>query len=109
MHPGDIVVVEVGLRGRVSVSEEECLAGQGVLVIRANEPALAPALAAYLSSESAQELRASFVQGLTPRLPPALLRQFPVPENVLSSVAVTTPKPVAPLPLAERLEQLLWS
>ncbi len=109
IHPGDIVIVEVGLRGRVSVNEEECLAGQGVLVIRPNSPALAQALASYLSSESAQELRASLVQGLIPRLTPALLRKFPVPENVLSSVAMPQPRPVMPLPLAERLEQLLWS
>ncbi|MEV4814916.1 hypothetical protein [Micromonospora tulbaghiae] len=108
VHPGDIVVVGVGHRGRVSVSDEECLAGPGVLVVRANEPALAPALASYLSSESAQELRASLIQGLIPHLTPALLRQFPVPENVLSSVAMTEPKPVTPLPLAQRLEQLLW-
>ncbi|MFF0366398.1 hypothetical protein [Micromonospora sp. NPDC005087] len=70
---------------------------------------MAPALASYLSSESAQELRASLVQGLIPRLTPALLQQFPVPENVLSSVAMAQPRPVTPLPLAQRLEQLLWS
>jgi hypothetical protein len=109
LHPGDIVVVEVGLRGRVSTCDYESLAGQGVLAVRAHDPALAPRLARYLASESAQELRSSLVQGLIPRLSPALLRKFPVPDAVLLPVAATEPNPVAPLPLAQQLEQLLWS
>lgn len=102
---GDILVVEVGERGRVAVCNEPGLAGNGVYRVRLHDRGLIEHVATYLASEAAQALRGSLVTGsFIPRLAPSVLRAFPVPHQ---PVATSAP-PVPARDLASRLQELLW-
>lgn len=104
---GDVLVVEVGTKGRAAVPRQEGLAGKGVLVVRPRRPGLATGLAAYLDGESAQEIRSMLVTGATiPRLTVAALAEFPVPELVTKDDATPASDDLL---LADALDRALWS
>jgi hypothetical protein len=107
---GDVLVVEVGLRGRAVVADSEGLAGTGTLLVRPHDKGLSPSIAGHLNSESALGLRASLAGGaFLPRLTPTLLRRMPMPQDALSAHGPHLDRPApAEAPLAEILERTLW-
>jgi len=104
----DVLVVEVGTRGRAAVPRREGLAGKGVLVVRPRQPSMAARLAAYLDGEPAQKIRSVLVTGATiPRLSASALAEFPVPPLLLMEDEATPTS--EELPLADALDRALWS
>lgn len=103
---GDVLVVEIGLRGRAVVAEAPALAGPGVIRIRPFDLKLSEGMAAYFSSEAAQAVRQQLAAAaVIPRLSAAVIRRFPIDLN---------PTPLqesseSQLSLADRLEQMLWN
>ncbi len=110
-EPGDIAVVEIGIRGRAAVVTQPAIAGTGVLLLKPHDRSLGEALAAYLRSEPAQTLRATLTTGgVIPRLSRSTLAQLPVPDEALTASGTETSSPAeASTSLSEQLEQLLWS
>ena len=110
-EPGDVAVVEVGVRGRAALVTQSALVGTGVLLVKPHDRSHGEALAAYLRSEPAQSLRGILITGgVIPRLSRSTLAQLPVPHDALSSfVDAPTHQPAPHGPLSEQLEQLLWS
>ena len=105
-QPGDVAVVEVGVRGRVAVVREPAIAGSGVLLVRPRAPEYADPLARYLGSETGQALRSVLITGMIPRLTRAALEELPVPAEVFAAPARF--QTADRRPLAEKLEQVLW-
>ena len=110
-EPGDVAVVEVGVRGRATVVTQPAIAGNGVLLLKPHNRSHGEALATYLRSEPAQTLRGTLITGgVIPRLSRSTLAQLPVPDEALSVPAdPSAQQPTPRLPLSEQLEQLLWS
>jgi hypothetical protein len=109
-EPGDVAVVEVGIRGRAAAVTQPAIAGTGVLLLKPHDRSRSDALAAYLRSEPAQTLRATLITGFIPRLNRSTLAQMPVPDEALNAPADARPQPSdAPTSLSEQLEQLLWN
>ncbi|MEV1114950.1 restriction endonuclease subunit S [Actinosynnema sp. NPDC049800] len=110
-EPGDVAVVEVGVRGRAALVTQSAIAGTGVLLVKPHDRSHGEALAAYLRSEPAQTLRGTLITGgVIPRLSRSTLAQLPVPHDALSASGdahAQQPSPHAPL--SEQLEQLLWN
>ena len=102
---GDVLVGEVGLRGRARLVDEAGVAGVGVLRVRLHDPSQAAGLVRYLNSEPALALRASLAQGFIPRLGLVVLRQFPVPDSLSDKTEPLQPPTVA---LPDQLDGLLW-
>lgn len=108
VEPGDVLVVEVGLRGRAVVADAEGLAGQGTLLVRPHDKTFSSAIAAHLNSEPALALRASLASGaFLPRLTVTLLRRMPVPATTLAA-DVAGRSVSGQAALGELLEQMLW-
>ncbi|MGY1679884.1 hypothetical protein [Geodermatophilus sp. SYSU D01176] len=105
-QPGDVAVVEVGVRGRVAVVRESAIAGSGVLLLRPRAPEYGDPLARYLGSETGQALRSALVTGMIPRLTRAALEELPVPAEAFTAPARF--QPADRRLLAEKLEQVLW-
>lgn len=110
VETGDVLVVEVGLRGRAVVADTDGLAGPGTLLVRPHDRRLSHSIAAHLNSEPVQALRAALASGsFLPRLTPSLLRRMPMPEAALQTHAPHLDQPApAGVPLAEALERTLW-
>lgn len=109
-EPGDVAVVEVGIRGRAAVVTQPAIAGSGVLLLKSHDRSHGQALAAYLRSEPAQTLRGILITGFIPRLSHSTLAQLPVPDEALTTqLDARTQQSASPVPLSEQLEQLLWN
>jgi hypothetical protein len=105
VRAGDVLVTEIGLRGRAAVANTPALAGPGLFRIRPFNPKLSDSIAAYIRSEVAQTVRQQLVGGaVVPRLSPAMIRRFPV------ELTSTHPQESSEFQasLAEQLEQILW-
>ncbi len=106
-RPGDVLVGEVGVRGRARVVDAPGVVGVGVLRVRVRDSSDPAGLVNYLGSEAAQALRGALAQGaVIPRLSAPALRRFPVPDVV--PAPETAPTTVRDLPLSLRLDELLW-
>lgn len=108
-EPGDVAVVEVGVRGRAAIVGERAIAGTGVLLLKPHDRSHGSSLAAYLRSESAQNLRGTLIAGFIPRLTRSTLRQLPVPDEALAATAHAPAEQDPAFPLGEQLERLLWT
>lgn len=106
VSPGDVLVAEIGLRGRAVLADARALAGPGIIRIRPFDPKLSDGIAAYFRSEAAQAVRQQLVAAaVIPRLSLAVIRRFPV------ELKPTHPQESSEfqMSLAERLEQMLWN
>ena len=105
--PGDVLVTEIGLRGRAVLADVPALAGPGVIRIRPFDLTASAGIAAYLRSEAAQAVRQQLAATtVIPRLSAATMRRFPV--ELKAAYPHQEGSEFRPS-LADRLEQLLWS
>lgn len=104
-NPGDLLVAQLGKLPHARVADRAVVVDQHVFVLRLRNPEHGPALARHLNGQDAYRIRQMFLTGTTiPSLSLADLRQFPVPHDALR----VQPVGVVPVPLAQRLEQVLW-
>ena len=105
VHPGDLCVAAPGERPHATVIQTEAVADPNVYVLRLRNPALGPALAQYLNGREGFALRRMLVSGaFIPNLRRGDLENLPVRPEALDQ-----PTPDLPvIPLADRLERLLW-
>ena len=88
------------------MAEGESIADQHVYVLRLRDVATGPAIAAYLNSQRGYRVRQLMLTGSTiPSLRGTDLAAIPIPDDALH--APVGPQ-VAPVPIARRLENLLW-
>lgn len=108
VKPGDVVVQALGDRPRASVVQEEYLASDSVLVVRAREGVDGTRLAHSLTASRAAELLGALSRGSALRhLSAKDLETFPVPTPD-AVIANTLPgDPTASIPLRDRIDQEL--
>jgi len=105
-HRGDLLVAGLGNYAYATVAEGESIADQHVYVLRLRDVATGPAIAAYLNSQRGYRVRQLMLTGSTiPSLRGTDLAAIPIPDDALH--APVGPQ-VAPVPIARRLENLLW-
>ncbi|TCI97397.1 hypothetical protein [Aeromicrobium sp. IC_218] len=105
-YPGDLMVAGLGKLPHARIADAPLVADNHVFVLRLRNPGVGPALAHYLNGQDAYRLRQLFLTGTTiPSISVADLARIPVPESALE----LPEEPSAPLPLSERLEQVLWT
>jgi hypothetical protein len=103
--PGDLLVAALGNLPHARVVDSPVAADTHVLVLRLRNPALGPALARLLNGPDAYRVRQMFASGSTiPSISARDLGRIPVLESALEQFDA----PVVQVPLAERLEQVLW-
>lgn len=105
VHPGDLCVAALGERPLATVVKSEAVADSNVYVLRLHTPALGPALAQYLNGREGFALRSMLIsRSSIPNLRRRDLENLPVRPEALDE-----PAPAMPVvPLADRLERLLW-
>lgn len=105
VHPGDLCVAAPGERPHATVVQTEAVVDPNVYVLRLRNPALGPALAQYLNGREGFALRRMLISGaFIPNLRRGDLENLPVRPEALDQSAPDVPV----IPLADRLERLLW-
>lgn len=108
IKPGDVVVQAVGDRPRASEVQEEYLASDSVLVVRAREGADATTLAHSLTSSLAAELLGALSRGSALRhLSAKDLETFPVQTTDAVSAKTQPGDPTTLISLRDRIDQEL--
>jgi hypothetical protein len=104
--PGDVFVAAVGNRPHAALATENSAVDRNLFLLRLHDPAHAIGLVQYLNGQTGYGLRRILLSGaIIPGLRKDALASLPVPEEVLRS----SPNPAVLIPLAEQLEQALWS
>ncbi|MFV2114236.1 hypothetical protein ACFHW0_18110 [Micromonospora sp. LOL_025] len=104
-QPGDLLVAALGNLPHARIADARAVADTNVLVLRLRNPSFGPALAHYLNGQDAYRVRQVFTVGATvPSISATDLGRIPVPAAALEPVEA----PAVVLPLAQRLELLLW-
>lgn len=106
VEPGDVLVASVGNRPYATVATAPAVLHENVVALRLVNPSLGPAIARYLNGQGGFGFRQAYLTGSTvPHLNKTNLRKIPVAHSALAPS-----RPVEPLvPLAQQLEQLLWT
>lgn len=104
--PDDVFVAAVGNRPHAALATEDSAVDRNLFLLRLHDPSHAAALVQYLNGQTGYGMRRILLSGtVIPGLRKEALASLPVPEEVLRS----SPDPTLLIPLAEQLEQALWS
>ncbi|MGW9027307.1 hypothetical protein ACWGQ5_24695 [Streptomyces sp. NPDC055722] len=104
--PGDLLVAGVGDHSYATIAQRQGVADPHVFVLRLLDESQGPALAHYLNGREGQATRQILLRGATvPSLRRADVERFPVPPEALDYDGDIEPV----VPLAEQLEQVLWT
>ncbi|MFG1824247.1 hypothetical protein ACGFIJ_17325 [Microbispora bryophytorum] len=104
-YPGDLLVAALGNLPHARVADAPVAADTHVLILRLRNPSLGPALAHYLNGQDAYRVRQMLTVGATiPSISATDIGRIPVPAAALEQADAHA----AELPLAQRLEQVLW-
>ncbi|MCZ7424105.1 hypothetical protein O7607_30410 [Micromonospora sp. WMMA1949] len=104
-QPGDLLMAALGNLPHARIADARVVADSHVLVLRLRNPSLGPALAHYLNGQDAYRVRQVFTVGAQiPSISATDLGRIPVPAAALEPVETTA----VVLPLAQRLELVLW-
>ncbi|MEU1964372.1 hypothetical protein ABZ541_04880 [Micromonospora sediminicola] len=104
-QPGDLLVAAHGNLPHARIADARMVADAHVLVLRLRNPSLGAALVHHLNGQDAYQVRQVFTVGAQiPSLSATDLGRIPVPAAALEPVET----PAVILPLAQRLELVLW-
>lgn len=108
VQPGDVLIARTGPRRYVRVAPVEGFADRHIFVFKPRSPHIGEAVARYLRSPAGQErLEARSFGSTIGQLHKQDLAEMGVPVEILSDPDGGTPEPQ--LPLADRLEERLWT
>lgn len=103
---GDVVLGAVGERAHANVAREPAVADQNVFVLRLHDVSQADAVAQYLNGQQGFAMRRMLLSGMViPSLRKSDLVRFPIQLDLVGGLGEAAPS----VPLASRLEQLLWT
>lgn len=104
-YPGELLVAGLGNLPHARLADVPVAADDHVLVLRLRNSSLGPALTRYLNGQDAYRLRQMLTTGTTvPSISAVDIGRIPVPASVLEQPDARA----VLLPIAQRLEQVLW-